>query len=612
MATKLRKFSRSKGLKSIAFTLAVLFITAIVLQFAYVHYRNFDLEPLFVKEYTQSEKFIYGELKPSIDEMIYHISVGSKPEYKTNYYYFFSDGVNTYNNITLSNLHEYKYNYEHKIQIWEYKKYNTSINYDEEHTLYLAFPEEYIQKKQKEWNNIRSELIPIAVSFIQSVIVAIICIVYLIAVTGRKPEDDKVHLTPYMDRIYSDIQLGAMLFTLFIWYSGSYYFLWRYNGYITNGNVMGMDQIVSMISIGILTGASATICGVILLSLVRKIKAGIFFKHSLFYTILSGISNFIRSFFDDSRFEHFPLTKSLNRRQIIFTVSSGIMVFLSFIFIHVSFFLGVFPVMIEAVIIFWYFYENRKTFDEINLGFQESYKEQMKSERMKVDLITNVSHDLKTPLTSIISYVDLLSKEDLPETARDYVSILAEKSGRLKNIVSDLFDLAKSTSGNLPLNMENLDLKKLIEQTLGDMEDEIEKSNMRIKTTLTETPVYIYSDGKKLYRVFQNIIGNALKYSLQGTRIFIDMVIINNSVSVIVKNTASYDMDFTAEEILQRFNRGDKSRTTEGSGLGLSIAESFTWACGGSFKVEIDGDQFKVLLEFPISIMVSPPEIVAE
>lgn len=268
--------------------------------------------------------------------------------------------------------------------------------------------------------------------------------------------------------------------------------------------------------------------------------------------------------------------------------------------------------MIEAVIIFWYFYENRKTFDEINLGFQESYKEQMKSERMKVDLITNVSHDLKTPLTSIISYVDLLSKEDLPETARDYVSILAEKSGRLKNIVSDLFDLAKSTSGNLPLNMENLDLKKLIEQTLGDMEDEIEKSNMRIKTTLTETPVYIYSDGKKLYRVFQNIIGNALKYSLQGTRIFIDMVIINNSVSVIVKNTASYDMDFTAEEILQRFNRGDKSRTTEGSGLGLSIAESFTWACGGSFKVEIDGDQFKVLLEFPISIMVSPPEIVAE
>ena len=132
--------------------------------------------------------------------------------------------------------------------------------------------------------------------------------------------------------------------------------------------------------------------------------------------------------------------------------------------------------------------------------------------------------------------------------------------------------------------MENLDLKKLIEQTLGDMEDEIEKSNIRIKTTLTESPVYIYSDGKKLYRVFQNIIGNALKYSLQGTRIFIDMEVDNKIVNVVIKNTASYDMDFTAEEILQRFNRGDKSRTTEGSGLGLSIAESFTRACGETSK----------------------------
>ena len=225
----------------------------------------------------------------------------------------------------------------------------------------------------------------------------------------------------------------------------------------------------------------------------------------------------------------------------------------------------------------------------------------MKSERMKVDLITNVSHDLKTPLTSIISYVDLLSKEDLPESAQDYVNILADKSYRLKNIVSDLFDLAKSTSGNLPLNMENIDLKKLIEQTLGDMEDEIEKSGNNFKINLPEQPVYIFSDGNKLYRVFQNIIGNALKYSLEGTRVFIDMEIDNNIVSVIVKNTASYEMDFTADEVVQRFNRGDKSRTTEGSGLGLSIAESYTWACGGRFAIKIDGDQFKVKLNFKVN-----------
>jgi signal transduction histidine kinase len=278
------------------------------------------------------------------------------------------------------------------------------------------------------------------------------------------------------------------------------------------------------------------------------------------------------------------------------------MVFFTFLFMLASrnIFVWMLPVLFEGIIIFWYFNENNKTFEKINQGFQASLKEQMKSERMKVDLITNVSHDLKTPLTSIISYVDLLSKEDLPESARDYVSILAEKSGRLKNIVSDLFDLAKSTSGNLPLDMERIDIRRLIEQTLGDMEDDIEKSGIRIKTTLTDVPIYIYSDGKKLYRVFQNIIGNALKYSLQGTRVFIDMDVEDNIVNITVKNTASYDMDFTAEDVLQRFSRGDKSRSTEGSGLGLSIAESFTWACGGSFKVEIDGDQFKVKLGFPV------------
>jgi len=263
--------------------------------------------------------------------------------------------------------------------------------------------------------------------------------------------------------------------------------------------------------------------------------------------------------------------------------------------------LMVIPPIIEIGIIYWYVKYNNKTYEEINKGFDESLKEQMKSERMKVELITNVSHDLKTPLTSIISYVDLLSKEDnLTETARDYVNILAEKSYRLKNIVSDLFDLAKSTSGDINLDFERLDLKKLIEQTLGNMEDDIERSGLQIKTRLPEEPLYIMSDGKKLYRVFQNLIDNALKYSLKGTRIYIDLEEIEGKAVASIKNIAGYEMDFTAEEILHRFNRGDKARTTDGSGLGLSIAESFTKVCGGDFKLDIDGDLFKVVLKFNI------------
>lgn len=609
MATRLRKFSRSKGLKGIIYSLTIVFMTAIVLQSVYVYYRNYSLEPLFVSDYTKSKEFIDNELTQVYREMYYYLARGENPD-EPHYYYYFTDGVKYFNNISLSDLQNHKFKYEFEIQPWIYNDFKATEDDDKEYTLYVAFPEEYINQKTEEWDNVKNELVPIAVSLALSFIAAIICLIYLLAVAGRRPEDDEIHLTGYSDRIYSDIQIGATLLTLYMWSGVMRSYLVDRNHYSTD-YVMNMDQKVSMIVIGLTTGVSAIICLELLLSLTRKLKARKLLKHSTIYAIFSGISKFVRSFFDDSRFEHYPLTKSLNRRQIIFTVSSGVMVLFFFVFLLNSLLLCIIPVILEALIIFWYFYENNKTFDEINLGFQESYKEMMKSERMKVDLITNVSHDLKTPLTSIISYVELLSKEDLPETARDYVNILAEKSERLKNIVSDLFDLAKSTSGNLPLNLENLDLKKLIEQTLADMEDDIEKSKMRIKTTFSENPVYIYSDGKKLYRVFQNIIGNALKYSLAGTRIFIDMETANNYVNVTVKNTASYDMDFTAEEILQRFSRGDKARTTEGSGLGLSIAESFTRACGGSFKVEIDGDQFKVRLGFPVSGII-PPDPMAD
>jgi len=599
----LRRFSRSKGLKAAAFILDVVFITAIMLQLVYLFYRDFDLEPLFVKEYRQSREFIDNDLTPAIEKLVKYIATDKGWEQEFDCYYYYNDGEKFYNNISLSELEKYNYIYEYNIQTWNYN-INSANNVDgaKKNILYLAFPEDYIQQKQEMWDSIRTELVPIAVSFIISVIAAVIFFVYLIVVAGRKAEDDDVHLSPYSDRIYSDVLAGIIILTVYVWFFFTYNLLKR-SRYRSGSLAIGMDQKVSLIIIGIITAIAAIICLDLLISMIRKIKAKKLIKHSLIYIILSGISNFIRSFFNDSRFEHYPLTKSLYRRQVIFTVSSGIMVILSFILIFINIFAGFLPVMLEAVIIFWYFYENNKTYDEINNGLQEGYKEMMKSEKMKVDLITNVSHDLKTPLTSIISYVELLSKEDLPETARDYVKILSEKSERLKNIVSDLFDLAKSTSGNLSLDLEYLDLKKLIEQTLADMGDDIEKSNMRIKTTLTENPVYIYSDGKKLYRVFQNIIGNALKYSLQGTRIYIDMEIINNRVNVTVKNTASYEMDFTAEEILQRFSRGDKSRSTEGSGLGLSIAESFTRACGGTFRVEIDGDQFRVKLGFPISVM---------
>lgn len=243
--------------------------------------------------------------------------------------------------------------------------------------------------------------------------------------------------------------------------------------------------------------------------------------------------------------------------------------------------------------------------DDINNiadGFESAVQKAVKAEKMRTELITNVSHDLKTPLTSIIGYVDLLEGvEELPDEARDYVSVIKTKAARLKHIIADLFDLSKSSSGNVELEMENLDLKKLLEQTMADMEDVIKTSNRTIKQDLPLKPVMIYADGKKMYRVFQNIIDNALKYSLENTRIFVNLKQEDEKAFVEIKNIASYEMDFEEDEIIERFTRGDKNRATEGSGLGLSIARSFTQACGGSMKIVVDGDQFKVMIEFDLS-----------
>lgn len=233
-------------------------------------------------------------------------------------------------------------------------------------------------------------------------------------------------------------------------------------------------------------------------------------------------------------------------------------------------------------------------------NFEHSVEEQITSERMKIALVTNVSHDLKTPLTSIISYIDLLKQEELSEEARDYVGILAQKSDRLRHIVADLFDLAKVTSGEAMIEHELLDMARLTIQTIVDMDDHIAQSGMVLRQTIQDPPVTIRGDGKKLYRVLQNVVDNALKYSLQGSRIYLDLFTTETDSVLTLKNTSESEMHFTAEEIMERFVRGDQARSTEGSGLGLSIAKSFTEACGGKFAVSVDGDQFKVTILFPL------------
>lgn len=236
--------------------------------------------------------------------------------------------------------------------------------------------------------------------------------------------------------------------------------------------------------------------------------------------------------------------------------------------------------------------------NQIQKGLETALTERVNSERMKVELVTNVSHDIKTPLTSIISYVELLRQEqDLPQHVKEYVQILGEKSERLKNIVQDVFEISKAASGQLPMHMEVLDLSKLLRQTLADMSDQISQSSLVMRTTIPEAPVSVLADGQRLYRVFQNLLQNALHYSLEGSRVYLTLAEEGGQAVVRVKNTSSVELA-NSKDFTERFVRGDESRTDGGSGLGLSIAKSFTEACGGELTVETDADLFTVTVRF--------------
>lgn len=234
----------------------------------------------------------------------------------------------------------------------------------------------------------------------------------------------------------------------------------------------------------------------------------------------------------------------------------------------------------------------------IAAGLDESVAAKVKAERLKTELITNVSHDLKTPITSIVSYTELLSKmEELPEEAKDYVAVIAKKSERLKRLTQDLFDISKVQSGNDHVILEKLDAALLISQALGEHDSEIQNSGLPF---CVDTPkeLYISADGRKLSRVVSNLIDNILKYTMKNTRVFITASEKDGMVEMEFKNISSYPLNFNAEEITGRFVRGDESRTAEGHGLGLAIAKSYTEICGGSFTVVVDGDMFKAILKF--------------
>ena len=362
-------------------------------------------------------------------------------------------------------------------------------------------------------------------------------------------------------------------------------------------------------------------------TLLKRIKAHTFFKNSITYRILKWL-----------------IQKYKNVKNIISSNKNlGGKIALYFIgIVTVSILIGLifkeFGILLDIVFWIWCYYKIMKEVDkfkqihdatekiykgdtnikldeslytgvlkelaiyinDIAGGFSNAIKESLKSERLKTELITNVSHDIKTPLTSIINYVDLLKQENIQnEKAKEYIEVLDNKSQRLKKLIEDLVEASKASSGNIKINKEVLNVKELLNQVTGEFEDKFNSRGLNIISKLPEKTVYIKADSRYFYRVLENIYSNVAKYAEENTRVYIDCILEEeNTVTIYVKNISKDELNISADELMQRFVRGDKSRNTEGSGLGLSIAKSLTELQDGTFNIYLDGDLFKVAIKF--------------
>ena len=245
--------------------------------------------------------------------------------------------------------------------------------------------------------------------------------------------------------------------------------------------------------------------------------------------------------------------------------------------------------------------EQAKNLNSINVAVANAVNKQMRSEKLKTELITNVSHDIKTPLTSIINYIDLIKKENITQQPlAEYIDVLGRQSDRLKKLIIDLVEASKASTGNITVHLATTGLKLLLNQAAGEYEEKAEKANLTLAMNLPEDEVYVLSDGRLLWRVFDNLLNNACKYSQPGTRVYVNLEKKAGKAVVTFRNVSRTQLNISPDELMERFVRGDSSRNTEGSGLGLNIAQSLTEILNGKMSLHIDGDLFKVVLVFDV------------
>lgn len=399
-----------------------------------------------------------------------------------------------------------------------------------------------------------------------------VSLAYMANVAGRKSEDDYTIYYLPIDKVYSDVML--VIFTLLMVFMGKV---------ISGEKNQHFDYASLIMTAGTFTFLFDLAFIILYQSIVRKIKGNILYTHSLMYKGYELLKRVI-----EKKDIHTQKNKEIMRiQEALEAISEGALDTT----LNVNEFHGQQKKVAEAV-------------NHIRQGLMSSVNESLKNEKLKADLITNVSHDIKTPLTSIVNYVDLLKRENLEnENAKYYIHVLEEKSQRLKQLTEDLVETSKITSGNVKLNMQKLDLVELLYQTGGEFNERFESRNLTIVTKIPSEQIFIYADGRQLYRSIENLYTNAAKYALENTRVYVELEKADKKAVFTIKNVSKNELDIVSNgnvDLTERFVRGERSRTTEGSGLGLSIAKNLTHLMGGKFEIKVDGDLFIATITYNI------------
>jgi len=463
--------------------------------------------------------------------------------------------------------------------------------------IYVAFSKEYLNPRIEKWEQ-NKIIITKSLKQIAGLLLAFLAaFIYLVLVIGRGSEEQKEIQLNFVDRIYNDLKL-IMCFMLIISWLGA---------------VAALDHLDIYQFVFPITLLIGSLGLILVLSLVKNIKNSNLIKNTLIYKVFYKLIRFIRDIYDSG---------SVAVKVLLVVIGYPIIAALTFF---------MFPITIGAAV--WFAHKKVKEFNaikegvikvkegdihytidipgdgefaklasdinSITEGLNNAVENELKSERLKTELITNVSHDIRTPLTSIITYVDLLKNEKDEIKVEEYIEVIDQKSQRLKILTEDLFEAAKASSGNIPVNFEKIELVSLITQGLGELDDKIQDCNLEFKLNHPKDKVFIKADGKLLWRAIENLFSNILKYALAGSRVYIEIIDQGSEVTLTIKNISAYELNISADELMERFKRGDESRSSQGSGLGLSIAKSLTEIQKGSFKIEIDGDLFKVIIQIP-------------